>query len=99
MGQLVRSLHILMMILYLEIIDGYSVSHDRDGIIDAAPLVEDVCEVDERHVTVLVRGEVERATDALQRVVVVADDAPVQPGQVVQDTGRLHALRRNRVLR
>ena len=77
---------------YLKVTDVQGILHDNEGIVNAAPTVQDVGQVVQRHITVLRRAEVQGAAQALHPVVVVADDSPVQPSQVVQHPLGSHIL-------
>ena len=79
-------------VIYLQCVDVESFAHDENGVVETSPLVEDVGEVDQRHVTIFVRCEVERTTDALHSMVTVAHDAPVQACQVVEHPARSDLL-------
>ena len=74
----------LASLAYLKVAHAERVPHDDEGVVNASPAVQDVGQVVERHVTVLGGTEVQRSAQALHPMVVVADDPPVQPGQVVQ---------------
>ena len=77
---------------YLKVTDVQGVLHDDEGIVNAAPAVQDVGQVVQRHVAILRGAEVQGAAQALHPVVVVADDSPVQPSQVVQHPLGSHVL-------
>ena len=69
----------------LKSIHSQGILHDRHRIIHSSQFVENVRQIQQRNIAVLIRHKVKSTSNAVKAMQVVAYDAPVETGQVVQN--------------